>query len=172
MGTGNFSYSGGEPALCMRVLTSRRSASESVLSSESSAWRGFNSSDMRALLRFAFSNHSVLVYPASVQLAVGKSVIMLPLPATKGDEMCLIADFYCAKLHIFTTKSYKSEAVATYNHRLPFISYYILDCLTSNIFDIKCKLFMDIRLTQTNIATNKCGFIQPCTWDFFFCIFV
>ena len=72
----------------------------------------------------------------------------------KGDEMCLSADFYCAKLHIFTTKSYKSEAVATYNHRLPFISYYILDCLTSNIFDIKCKLFMDIRLTQTNIATN------------------
>ena len=78
MGTGNFSYSGGEPAPCMRVLTSRKRASESVLSRESSAWRSFNSSDMGALLRFDFSNHSLPAYPASVQLAVGKSVIMLP----------------------------------------------------------------------------------------------
>ena len=50
-------------------------------------------------------------------------------------------------------------------------------CLTSNKLQtyltlIICKLFMDIRLTQNSIATNKCSFIQSCTWDFFFGIFL
>ena len=137
----------GKTGSLMRVLTSRGRASESVLS-EVNLWRGGVSTPLTsigALLSFDFSCHSLLAYPASVWLAEGESSFFLyRLPVyhifLKCDEMRLTAGFYCGALHIFTTKSYKSKAVTTYDYRLLFISYYILGLLdfkqTSNIFNI------------------------------------
>ena len=137
---------------------------------------------MGALLSFDFSCHSLLAYPASARLAEGESSFFLyRLPVChiflRSDEMRLTAGFYCGALHVFATKSYKSKAVTTYTIIHCFLFHIISwACLTSNKLQtyltlIICKLFMDIRLTQNSIATNKCSFIQSCTWDFFFCIF-